>query len=422
MAYKPILGQNVKRFDEQQPETWNEFFRNASEIFDVPADKVMPFDASISFGDLPNWRNLRIDTWEPQHQGATIPAGDLEREGKIAISDSTKFPFFKGGNTAEHEYMHNIDTHFADHKKGMYGKSPSREYQRGILTGSLPTNSSKSRSEMYEDYNWQTNSSGYRIPATPLSRYLAAPEVYEDELAKSITGYGGRDGDYEFQMMKDSWEKRGPRNQYYTTLSETDRSALMEDLERQTIGMTPASRDHFINTEMARHYFLDPRNIQQKALEDAFINNPRNDRLGEAKELIAPMVAQALSDDDYDNRVSSQYSTPRGAQVYATDEDGNVYETAMIPSYTTHYVGGPLDQRRADPNFAYEIRNEPAAYLNSVSERFARLGGQYMKEDRSLGTGGYEFNPVEFSADRPNKELSFVQDDFRKAMNILLNR
>jgi hypothetical protein len=40
MAYEPILGQNVKRFDQQKPETWNEFFRNASKIFDVPADKV----------------------------------------------------------------------------------------------------------------------------------------------------------------------------------------------------------------------------------------------------------------------------------------------------------------------------------------------------------------------------------------------
>lgn len=422
MAYEPILGPNVKRFDKDNPETWNEFFKNASEIFDVPADKVMPFDVSISYGDLPNWRDLRIDTWEPEHQGATVPAGDLESEGRIAISNSTKFPFFRGGNTAEHEYMHNIDTHFADHKEGMYGKSPSREYQRGILTGTLPKNSGKSRKEMYEDYNWQTNSYGYKIPATPLSRYLAAPEVYEDELAKSITGYGGRDGDYEFQMMKDSWEKRGPKNQYYSSLSEDERSALMEDLERQTIGMTPPSKAHFINTEMQKHYYLDPNNIQQKALEDAFINNPRNDRLGEAKELIAPMAAQALSDDDYDNKVASTYTTPRGEGVYAEDKDGNIYETALRPAYTTYYAGGPLDQRRADPNFAYEVRNEPAAYLNSVAERFARLGGQYMKEDRSMATGGNEFNQYEFSARRPNKELSFVQDDFHKAMNILLNR
>ena len=93
MAYEPILGQNVKRFDEKQPETWNEFFRNASKVFDVSADKVMPFDAAITFGDYSNMVDLGIDTWQPQHQGATFPAGSLDEEGKMLRQEG---PFMRG--------------------------------------------------------------------------------------------------------------------------------------------------------------------------------------------------------------------------------------------------------------------------------------------------------------------------------------
>ena len=426
MAEYVTTGANVHRFDKNTPSVWNNFFKNASKVFGVPTEKVMPFDAALSMGDRSNWDNQGINTIDENHLGATFPAGDMDIEGRVAISDSVNLPWQLGGNTAEHEYMHNIDTHFADHQPGMYGKSPSIKYQQDLISAASNELGPISPSyEKYLDYNYKRDANGNStgVYTTPLDRYLQAPEVYKNELAKSITGYGGRDGDYEFQMMKDSWEKRGPMNQYYSSVNESERAELMKQLELESEGMTPASKQAYINERMSKEIFLNPNNAQQKALEDAFINNPSNDRLGDAKELIAPMVAQSLSDDDYDQIVNNKYYTGRGAGIYAGDTaNGKGYETAMKPAYITRYGGGPLDQRRADPDYAYQIRNEPAAYHNSVSERFARLGGQYMKENRSEAGYGNEFNQHEFSGRRPNKELSFVQDDFLKGMGILLNK
>ena len=360
--YVPILGNNVKRFDDANPAPWNDFFKNAAEKFYVDADQVMPFDAAISTGDESNLDNLGMHTRGVL--GATHPAGYNQREGQIAISNNALDEWNIGGNTAEHEYMHNIETHFGDYNKGVYGEGgPAYVYKMGLLGSVDPT-----AIDRYHDYaylNGDDSDFDNRYRQTPLGRYLAAPDIYEDELATSLTGYGGQDGEYEYQMMKDSWEKRGPLNQY----SKGKDGELVYD-----------------------------SSAQEAALAEAFINNPRNERLGMAKGLMAPMIGQALADSQYELGIINNF--PEG-----------------VPAYATHRQG-PLDIRRGEKprqvldEIGNPIRNNPSEYKNSVEERFARLGAQYMKQEVDyFGDTSNEFN-----------HNLVNQSMFRMGMNDLLTR
>jgi hypothetical protein len=134
--------------------------------------------------------------------------------------------------------------------------------------------------------------------------------------------------------------------------------------------------------------FYTQNNAQQNALENAFNNNPNNDRLGIAKEYIAPMVAQSLSDDQY--LLNSGYrSLNKPTQKTLIDAKGK--KRVLNLGYGTFDKDG------------YGGRGGPK-YLDSIEERFARLGAQYMKE---ANTDNFRHNAIN-------------QTDFRLGMNNLL--
>ena len=398
MAYEPILGPNVKRFDDLNPGPWNDFFENAAEVFNTTPEKIMPFDAAISTGDKSNQENLGINT--KGNLGATYPAGYDWEEGQIAISDNTlNDNNVDDGNTAEHEYMHNIETHFGHYENGVYGQGgPASVYVDNLLDNAIDP---KSMQEYY-DYtylNGDDSDPRNRQRQTPLGRYLVAPHIYKDELATSLTGYGGRDGEYEYQMMKDSWEKRGPMNQYTSSMSAEDFTNIINENREIAERIYPTEYGQYTLQDQAEmmqalapNHLVYNSSAQEEALERAFNNNPINDRLGFGKGLIAPMVAQSLSDSKYELGIIKNF--PVGQSSYK------------------QYPQSPLEIKRGDtPRYERDwrgelIRNNPSEYKNSIPERFARLGAQYMKRE----------DEDEFNHNRVNQSM------FRVGMNDLLTR
>ena len=370
MANGPPLGPNVTRWDQDQPTVWNNFFRNASDVFGVPTNKVMPFDADIVAGDeAAEAIGLNLSGT----LGATRYLG--EESSPIGISDIGVLRSQEGkGNTAEHEYMHILGNYFGSYPDENFGGSNA--FTKWAHDQSLATDP--------DYYQWYYGH--YPDEHTPTDRWLADPELYESELASHITGYGGQSGDYERQMMQDSWEKRGPRNQW-----------SMDDSKRfDPIRQAGDPVDDFALYMNKDAYVKN--NAQENALINAFNNNPLNDRLGKAKELIAPMIAQALTDTEY------QFSNTLADDSVPTTEYGPAWINPFEPPHPSNNFGRPYDE----PYYiGYNSGADyPGSYKESIEERFARLGAQYMKRE--------EYDEFLYN--------SQIETDFREGMNFLLDR
>tara|TARA_R110002012_G_scaffold318134_1_gene535731 strand:+ start:52 stop:1128 length:1077 start_codon:yes stop_codon:yes gene_type:complete len=350
MAYEPILGKNVTRWDEDNPTPWNNFFRNAEKVFNVPTQKVFPLDVELVTGN----DNPEIDIGA-SNSGAMEYRGDYG-PSILGIGDKA----LDTGNTAEHEYMHAIGNYFGNYPNDFGGSS-------GYVTRhNINNNKDKA------DYMLWSREHDPRNPVkNAREAYLENPDLYKAELASHLTGYGGPFGDYERQMMEDSWVKRGPLNQW--SIDKKPKWAK----DRKPLEKRNKFDGYFMNKKYYRQ-----NDAQQNALINAFNNNPNNERLGEAKELIAPMIAQTLSDDQY--RLNADY---RSLNEPTRKKRLNL-------GYGTFDIAG------------YGGRKGPK-YLDSIEERFARLGAQYMKSE-----GIHD----------KSRHNAINETDFRKGMSYLLNR
>tara|TARA_B110000858_G_scaffold34068_1_gene37996 strand:- start:260 stop:925 length:666 start_codon:yes stop_codon:yes gene_type:complete len=200
-------------------------------------------------------------------------------------------------------------------------------------------------------------------------------------------------------MMKDSWEKRGPMNQYTSSMSAEDFTNIINENREIAERIYPTEYGQYTLQDQAEmmqalapNHLVYNSSAQEAALERAFNNNPINDRLGFGKGLIAPMVAQSLSDSKYELGIIKNF--PVGQSSYK------------------QYPQSPLEIKRGDtPRYERDwrgelIRNNPSEYKNSIPERFARLGAQYMKRE----------DEDEFNHNRVNQSM------FRVGMNDLLTR
>ena len=347
MVYEPILGKNVKRHDSDMPTPWNNFFRNAANVFNVPEKKVIPFDVELVYGN-----DNPINHDMGSNSGSMRYRGDSD-ESILGINDTAR----ESGSTAEHEYMHGIGNYF--------GAGNSMQDER------LNSNDAKNFRLWSRDFD----------PRDPIKNareaYLENPELYNSELASHITGYGGPFGDYERQMMQDSWEKRGPLNQW----SIDQRPVYYK--ERKPLERKNKFDGYFMNKKFYRQ-----NDAQQNALENVFNNNPNNNRLGIAKEYLAPMVAQVLSDDQYllNSKYRSLNKPTQKTFIDSKKKKRNINEG--YGTFSEHGYGGSTGPK----------------YLDSIEERFARLGAQYMKE---TNTDTFRHNAMN-------------QTDFRLGMNNLL--
>jgi hypothetical protein len=123
---------------------------------------------------------------------------------------------------------------------------------------------------------------------------------------------------------------------------------------------------------------------QRDALKAAFMNNPVNDRLGEAKEGMANVVSQALSD--------------------------GKYQSELIGKSLTLAERRELEAEGKDPYGQFN-------YANLNEERFARAAAMYMKQEQRYDWDLDEYKiHDEFNYD-PETEATF-----RDAMNYLLER
>jgi hypothetical protein len=399
MANRPVLGPNVIRGGETTVDIWDDFFRNSSGIFGVPESKVIPYQAYLSTGNLnaASHGDFFKDIYftNPGTLGAMKyrPTGTFS---PLAISDfGVTHP---EGNTAEHEYLHGIDRYFGDYSTGFGGLDNIEKWFHDKQDNNFDwydyayhrVPATDLNADGYDDNDGEhVNYDGSKtIKTTNAERAVLNPQAYADDLATSITGYGGPSGEYELQMMQDSWEKRGP-SQW---------------------SIDPITGEYIKDSQ------------QYDALKAAFINNPRNDRLGDAKGPLADIVAQSLSDSKYQmgltdymynwNPESARYGQLLSAyraelpgsghfREYDSDTDIHLSDEKDLVELDDYYTGAGRGR-----NKGRIVRNEPLDYMKSNAERFARLGAMYMKREP-----WDEFNY------NPENEASF-----REAMNYLLDR
>ena len=418
---KPVnLGPNVTRWDQDSPAPWNDFFRTASDVFDVPTNKVMPFDAEISTG------NASAVVPVTGAYGATIYGGQ-EGPSRIAIADEYDPGEWAKKNTAYHEYMHNIEKYFGDYPTGTFGQSSDYAYKNMDW-------------DDYYDYAYKfgMNPHPHSKYASPAEKWMHSPEIYNNELATSLTGYGGEDAAYELQMMQDSWDKRGPANQW--TLLDEVNGVSYDDARAAAEKQFEGRSDSTVQIIKAMQPYYQRDNRQRDALAQAFIDNPRNDRLGDAKAPLAKMIAQTLADPKYQINLNEKYYNRYTGDPISTtkdivmrnqdgdmiDRDGNVTDDILeatreyytgYGSRNYHQINRQMFPEVHDSNvenydmfgdYVFEDISYPDSYLNSIEERFARLGAQYMKQDTMHGNQ-FEYDPS-------------IETDFRKGMNFLLDR
>lgn len=393
MANRPVLGPNVVRGGESTVDIWDDFFRNSSSIFGVPESKVIPYQAYLSTGDLnaASHGDFSQDIYftNPRVLGAMKyrPTGTFS---PLAISDfGASVP---EGNTTEHEYLHGIDRYFGDYRTGFGGLDNKEKWLHDKQDNNFDwydyayhrVPATDLNGDGYDDNDGEyINYDGSKtIKTTNAERAALNPQVYADDLATSITGYGGPSGEYELQMMQDSWEKRGP-SQW---------------------SIDPVTGEYVKDSQ------------QYDALKAAFINNPRNDRLGDAKGPLADIVAQSLSDSKYQMSLVDYLRDDNGKLIsaykaelpgsghfmdYDVDTDTMIRDEKDFVGLDDHYTGAGRGRKKGRI-----VRNDPLAYMESNAERFARLGAMYMKREP-----WDEFNY------NPENEASF-----REAMNYLLDR
>ena len=389
-SYQPILlGANVRRGGESTVDVWDNFFNNASNVFNTSTENVIPYQAYLSTGDANSapFERLNVNRdhpanldmtnddpgmvtqgamrWKPTGSFSPLSVSDYGASGPNEADGTPMFPKWnEWHNTPEHEYLHGIDRYFGNYKDGFGGITDQKKwmYEKdedfdwfNYAYKNIPAIDKDD--DGYDDRNGDYVFKDYLNPSDPgyiyskrnnIEKAGANPEQYAYDLSTSLTGYGGPSGEYELKEMLNHWERFGGQQWSFDPNLADERG------------------------------YGDPNayvknSDQEDALRAAFMNNPNNDRLGDAKGPMANVVAQALSD--------------------------GKYQSELIGKSLTLAERRELEAEGKDP---YEAFN----YWNLGEERFARLAAQYMKMPY---IPEFEYNGQ-------------TEAGFRDAMNYLLER
>ena len=384
------LGSRVTRDPDETP-AWDQWAESVAPWFGLQPNQLAAGPLNLFEGDLSTYGTLGKGPFGTYKVGVLgwQRQGDIttDRPTEMALTDLGVNEYLtRSGKTPSHEWAgHHWDTYFGKN----FGTGPSYRY------------------------SW----------LSPVEAYLADPELYEANLTSDVSGYAGPHGDYELQMMKDSWDKRGPMNQLY---ADPVLKAKMDAKEAEMNEMFPYEGEGY--TWQNRPYWSDWKNevllpmnptypqdsskwfesdsgyqgpyykrnsAMHDALVDAFMKNPDRANLGEAQAPLANVVAHALSDFNYD--------------LNAT-EGGLVEQKALDQ---TRRIKNP------HPKMIEYIDYDP--YLAGSSERMGRLAGDIvptaapqLDADGMITSGSY--NNKEFTTP-PN-----VVEDFRQGYGYLLDR
>jgi len=386
------LGSRVERDVDKTP-AWDHWTKKAASWFGLHPNQLAAGPLRLFEGDESTYgKSGKGGPFEKKP--GTIYEG-WQREGDIrfnkptllALTDSgAKEHLHNSGKTASHEWAgHGWDTYFGKD----FGQMPNYRHE------------------------WKG----------PLAAYLANPAMYNDNLATNVSGYGGPHGDYELQMMKDSWDNRGPKNQIYIDSAlDAKRKAEEADL-RQLWGeeplppwmgpkWNPRGNDmHLVsnpnypednskpwkNQHTVQGPYYKRNSAMHDALEDAFMKNPDRANLGEAQAPLANVVALALSDFNYDlNATKGRYHT----------QDA-------VDQTTDKRLKYPLEKYDSGTSFPIQvgkIKYDP--YLFSAPERMARLSEDIIE----VATGAEDDYHERFLIS-PD-----VVEDYRKGWGYLLDR
>jgi len=381
------LGSRVTRDPDKTP-AWNQWTESVAPWFGLQPNQLAAGPLSLYEGDL--------STYGVSGQG---PFGSYnpdvlgwQREGNIRTNKSTEIALTDIG---VNKYLNNS------------GKTPSHEWAGHHW-------------DTYFGKDFGTSPTWRNSWMDPVEAYLEDPELYNDNLARDLSGYGGPFGNYELQMMKQSWDQRGPRNQLYVDPvlkakmdakeAETGKRPYWSDWTNRAL-LPMSSTYPEDNSKWWEHEggyqgpYYKRNSAMHDALVDAFMKNPDRANLGEAQAPLANVVAHALSDFNYDLNATTGELVEREA----------------------------LDQTRRTENphpkmIEYMDYNP---YLGSSSERMGRLAGDIlstaaphqMRKGFSLDANGMIVSNA--GVVPRNKEFTTppdVVEDFKKGYGYLLDR
>jgi hypothetical protein len=331
------VGDNIGVVSEN-PAKLQEYIANLSKTLGVPAENLFLNQPTI-FGDSDSFN----ESFWP----------DLEYQGVYSqkhlkeIGQDTNLVGVDVGNSRHYDTTIGHETgHLYDNLFG----GPPIEKKKVVIpqpdASGIMDYDEFSRSEAeVEKYN--TKLDEFDFYRKPVDKWLTSPELYQQGLDSSITGYGYFGGEtpwaagtdtlhanYEFNAMRDSWDRWArTRPQPSTAFG---------------YGSNPEA--------IGRIAHFEKSNAKRKALTERFMNNPGNiARFGsdpaKFREL-AEATAISLSDPAYENTIKTYDNTP---------------------SFTEH--GRQKISHRQ--------------YMNSPSERWAR----YIARTLNPAAGIYDFMP-----------------------------
>ena len=391
------LGSRVTRDPDETP-AWDQWAESVAPWFGLQPNQLAAGPLNLFEGDLSTYGtsgqgpfgeyNPNVLGW--QREGNAL----INRPTDMALTDLGVSEYLNNSSkTPSHEWAgHHWDTYFGK----QFGTGPS-----------------------YEN-SWMS----------PVEAYLADPELYEANLASDVSGYGGPYGDYELQMMKQSWDQRGPKNQLY---ADPVLKAKMDAKEAEMNEMFPYEGEGYAWEN--RPYWSDwsneallPMNptypqdsskwfegdggyqgpyykrtsAMHDALVDAFMKNPDRANLGEAQAPLANVVAHALSDYEYDRNAVGGYRD-------YLDEREALDQTRRI--------------KNPHPKMIEYMNYDP--YLGSAAERMGRLAGDIVPTAAPQPLLDADGMIVSEDYSNSNKEFTTppdVVEDFRKGYGYLLDR